>query len=395
MQQGECQMKGFMRQRGESWELRVFLGYDPVSGKQRYATRSVRGGKREAQRVLAEMVTEAERGLSTRTPATVGELIEAWFEFATPDFSPKTVKETRGYIDRSLMPTLGARPLARLKPAELDAFYRKLQVSGGSGGRPLAPATVRRIHGILRRALGQGLKWGWIGVNPAAATTPPRVPVSEIKPPDRADLARVLRRAGEESPDLACFLMLAAATGARRSELVALRWTDLDIANATVSIARGVVFGPNGLVEKDTKTHSARRVSLDPRTTQIVTDHHQRMKDRAATCRLVLPSDAFVFSHATDGSAPWFPDSVSRSFKRLCDIEGMPGVRLHDLRHFVATQLLSAGVDVRTVAGRLGHRNASTTLNVYAHFLEQSDREAADIIGNVLALEDDGERQVQ
>ena len=132
-------MKGFMRQRGESWELRVFLGYDPVSGKQRYATRSVRGGKREAQRVLAEMVTEAERGLATRTTATVGELIEAWFEFATPDFSPKTVKETRGYIDRSLMPTLGARPLARLKPAALDAFYRKLQVSGGSGGRPLAP----------------------------------------------------------------------------------------------------------------------------------------------------------------------------------------------------------------------------------------------------------------
>ena len=204
----------------------------------------------------------------------------------------------------------------------------------------------------------------------------------------------MLHRAGEESPDSACFLMLAAATGARRSELVALRWTDVDIANATVSIARGVVFGPNGLVEKDTKTHSARRVSLDPRTTQIVTDHHQRMKDRAATCRIVLPGDAFVFSNAADGSGPWFPDSVSRSFKRLCDKEGMPGVRLHDLRHFVATQLLSAGVDVRTVAGRLGHRNASTTLNVYAHFLEQSDREAADIIGNVLALEDD-DRKVQ
>jgi integrase len=373
-----------MRKRGESWELRVFLGYDPVTGKQRYTTRTVRTGKREAQRALAEMVVEAERGMTARTTATVGQLLETWFEFAAPDFSPKTVKETRGYIDRSLMPALGSKSLAKLKPAELDAFYRRLLASGGSGGRPLAPGTVRRIHGILRRALNQGVKWGWIGINPAAATTPPRVPVSDIKPPAREDLARVLRRAGEESPDLACYLMLAAATGARRSELIALRWTDVDLDTSTVSIERGIVLGPDGLVEKGTKTHSARRVSLDAGTVGAVADHRERMRDRAAMCRVVPAANAFVFSNAADGSEPWFPDSVSRSFKRLCEKEGMSGVRLHDLRHFVATELLSAGVDVRTVAGRLGHRNAATTLNVYAHFVEQSDREAADIIGDVM-----------
>ena len=95
------------------------------------------------------------------------------------------------------------------------------------------------------------------------------------------------------------------------------------------------------------------------------------------------------FSTAVDGSVPWYPDSVSRSFKRLCEQEGRSNVRLHDLRHFVASQLLGAGVDVRTVAGRLGHRNASTTLNVYAHFLEQSDRAAADVMGRLIV--DDGD----
>jgi len=80
-------MKGFMSQRGASWDLRVYLGRDPLTGKKRYATRTVRGGKREAQTALAEMVTEAERGLTVRTTATVGELLEAWFEFAAPDFS--------------------------------------------------------------------------------------------------------------------------------------------------------------------------------------------------------------------------------------------------------------------------------------------------------------------
>ena len=89
-----------------------------------------------------------------RRNATVGELLEAWFEMAALDFSPSTVKETRGFIDRNLLPTLGAVPLTKLRASELDAFYRRLQASGGSGGRPLSPATVRRIHGILRRALG-------------------------------------------------------------------------------------------------------------------------------------------------------------------------------------------------------------------------------------------------
>ena len=128
-------MKGFIRPRGDAWELRVFLGTDPVTNKKRYASKTVHGGKRDAQRSLNEMITQAERGLSAPTTATVGELIERWFEFAAQDFSPSTVKETRGFIDRNLLPTLGAVPLGRLKASDLDRFYRKLSASLGSGGR--------------------------------------------------------------------------------------------------------------------------------------------------------------------------------------------------------------------------------------------------------------------
>ena len=97
-------MKGFIRKRGDAWELRVFLGYDPVTAKQRYSYRTVRGGKREAQRTLAEMISEADRGLVVRTNATVADLLEAWFEMSAPDFSPKTAMETRGLLDRVLLP---------------------------------------------------------------------------------------------------------------------------------------------------------------------------------------------------------------------------------------------------------------------------------------------------
>ncbi len=184
---------------------------------------------------------------------------------------------------------------------------------------------------------------------------------------------------------MSCYILLAAATGARRSELVALRWSDVDLADSTIEISRAIVIGNDGLVEKDTKTHSSRRVSLDAQSAAVVAAHHEQMKTRATECGVSLAADSFVFSNAPDGAVSWFPASVSRSFKRLCAREGITEVRLHDLRHFVATQLLGAGIDVRTVAGRLGHRNASTTLNVYAHFLEQSDRAAADVIGNVIA----------
>jgi integrase len=136
-------------------------------------------------------------------------------------------------------------------------------------------------------------------------------------------------------------------------------------------------------VEKDTKTHASRRVSLDGTTIDALRAHRERASERATICGIKLPAGAFVFSPEVDGSVSWHPDSASRSFTRLCRRAGIKGVRLHDLRHYVATRLLSSGVDVRTVAGRLGHRNAATTLNVYSHFLVEADREAADVLGKL------------
>ena len=119
-------------------------GRRPGEWQQRYATKSVRGGKREAQR---EVVVEAERGLSARTNATVGELLDRWLELARVDFSPKTTRETAGYIVRNLRPALGDVRLNKLTAASLDRYYRKLLTDGGKNGRPLAPGTIRRIHG--------------------------------------------------------------------------------------------------------------------------------------------------------------------------------------------------------------------------------------------------------
>jgi integrase len=107
------------------------------------------------------------------------------------------------------------------------------------------------------------------------------------------------------------------------------------------------------------------------------------MAERARAASTLITSESFVFSHAIDGSSPWHPDSTSRAFRNICKQAGVTGIRLHDLRHYVATRLLAAGVDVRTVAGRLGHRNPSTTLNVYSHFVPETDQEAAETLGRI------------
>lgn len=363
-------MKGFMRRRGDAWELRVYLGADAVTGKQRYASRTVRGGKREAERELAKMIVAAEGGQVARTTTTVGELLDAWLEQAARDFSPKTVLESRGFIERTIKPALGQMPLSKLRTADIDRFYVRLQApGGGKSGDALAPGTIRRIHGILRRALEQGVRWGWLGVNPALRSSPPRVPAPALAPPAPEAVARLFALARQRDPELAVFVMLAAGTGARRGELVALRWTDVDLDAGTLTIGRGLVIGPEGLVEKGTKTHAVRRISLDPTTIAELGSQRDRARARAELCGLTVLDDGFVFSSDVVGSQPWRPDSTTRAFRQLCRAAGITGVRLHDLRHYVATRLLAAGVDVRTVAGRLGHRNAATTLNVYAHFL--------------------------
>jgi integrase len=156
------------------------------------------------------------------------------------------------------------------------------------------------------------------------------------------------------------------------------------LSASTVTIRRSVASVAGGTVVKETKTHAARRIAIDAETLQTLARHRERMQKLAATCALDFDPHGFVFTSSADGSEPLHPDTITGGFQRLCQRAGLSGIRLHDLRHLHATQLLAAGVPVRTVSGRLGHANAATTLNVYAHFLEASDREAADVIAGLL-----------
>ena len=309
----------------------------------------------------------------------MGELLEAWLDQVSDELSPKTVHEYRRLIQVRIRPGLGERPVKRLDASEVDQFYRALQRQAG-----LAPGSVRHIHAILSKAFAQAVRWGWLNESPISRTSPPAVRRSTVKPPDPDDVVRILEEAASYDPDLGMLLLVGAVTGARRGELCALRWADLDLVTGSVLIHRALIDVGGRVGEKDTKTHAARRLRLDPATVEALTVYRAATEERAAALGTALTPDAFAFSHTADGSMPIRPDKVTGSFRRMADRLDLTHVRLHDLRHFAATRMLAAGVPVRTVSGRLGHADASTTLGVYAHFVDASDQDAAAVMGRLV-----------
>ena len=311
-------MRGHMRQRGDAWELRAYVGKDPVTGREKYKTLTFRGGKRAAEAELARFVTEVSGGGHGAGDTTLAELIQRWLELVQDDLSPSTVRGYERIIRCYINPAVGKVHLNKLRTDQLDRFYAHLRESGGADGSPLSPATVRQTHAVIRRALNQAHRWGWIASNPAALATPPRVRTRPVSPPDPSQVLELIDEAERLDPDMACFLLLAATTGARRGELCALRWSDIDLDLGTAVIARSLVEGQGSeLLEKDTKTHASRRVALDDASIRELLRHHEQCRQRAAACRSAPRKSAHVFSLDPDGRRPWVPNEVTKRFIRI------------------------------------------------------------------------------
>jgi integrase len=373
-----------MRQRGEdAWELRVYQGIDPDTRRQRWLTKTVHGSDRFARRQLEELVAEA--SWARIRAGTLTDLLDQWLEAASPGWSASTVSNTRSIVECHLKPHLGHLDLAKLTTADIDDFYAHLLRSGGRDDRPLAAGTVARVHAVLHRALAQALRWDWIWLNPASNASPPRVAPAEVRPPSPGQVVILLEWAKREDPPLHCYLRLAASTGARRSQLLALRWGDVDEERAAIAFTRALIEGPDGPELRPTKTNRTYRVELDAETFDVLMAHRSRAETLAGDAGAELTVGAFVFSSRHDSARPWLPNWLTKRFIAARRAAGLPHFRLHDLRHFMATEMLAAGVPIATVSQRLSHARASTTLNVYAHSVPGGDRKAAETLAVILA----------
>src|SRR5690349_20549295 len=187
-----------MRQRSPAvWELVVSVGRDPLNGRWRYKSRTVRGTKREAQRALAALVHDVGAGTVRPNDVTVSETLERWLEIAGGYMSPTTLREYRRLIARRISPALGHVSIAKLTTAQIDAFYLAL-----SQHAELSPSSVRQMHSVLRRGLRQAVRWRWIVSNPAVNATLPRRHRSELSPPTPSTIRLLLQAAAKHDPSL-------------------------------------------------------------------------------------------------------------------------------------------------------------------------------------------------
>ncbi|MGE0729145.1 MAG: tyrosine-type recombinase/integrase [Acidimicrobiia bacterium] len=372
-------MKGSKRRgrRPGTWELRLDAGIDPLTGRRLQRSITFHGTAREADLRLAELSVEKSQGRISGGSRTVAEVLEAGLDQAQAEGLERTT--LRGYrrvAECQIAPALGAKRVSRLTVEEIDRFYRALAKKGYSH------STIHQTHIVLRRVLDTAVRWGWISHNPARDARPPRVARAQPKPVPVEVIPVLVAEAARSNPDLAACIALAADTGARRGELCALRWASVDLDAGKVRFERSI--GEDGAAyEKDTKNHQHRLVTLSPQATEMLRQHRALVVARALAAGTGLVEEAFVFSGAPDGSVHWWPSNLNGSFRRLRQRAGLPDwVKLHGLRHTQVTELLDAGVPVRTVSGRVGHLNPSTTTNIYSHWVPESDERAADVVAS-------------
>jgi len=329
----------------------------------------VKGSKRDAATALAalrEVTGPADGG------RTMGTLLDEWLKASEGRVAPSTLKRYRHVVDSAVRPALGRLRLAAVDARTLDAFVASVGAERGS-------TAARSAYDIVGIALRQGVRWGWLTSDALDRRTPPAAIRRDISPPAVDTVARLIEACGADA-DFALYVGLAAVTGARRGELCGLRWGD--VVGRELTIARSIATLDGGeLFVKAPKSGRRRRITLAPAWAEALERHREVVRARARACGVRWNDDLYVFSMSGDHVAPMRPDYASHRFNAVMRTAGVAGVRLHDLRHFSVTQLLSAGVDVRTIAERHGHERPDVTLRVYASFVRARDTEAADILG--------------
>lgn len=380
--------RGHLQQRSPgSWTVWVSAGVDPATGKRRRMATTVRGTKRDAERKLTEMLATLDKGTYLKpTKITVADFLRQWLDsYVAANLRARTWEGYRLIVERRLIPGLGAIPLADLRPSHIQDFYAKALSGPRLDGRPgkVSARTILGHHRVLKEALSHAVKWELCVRNAADAVEPPRAVAVEMKTLDEEGIERFLEVV--RPTQYYSLFLLDFHTGLRRSELLALRWRDLDLNLATLSVTRGLHRLRDGrlIFEAPKSKRGKRQVALGPTAVLALRAHRDRREADLAVLGAAWDEDAPVFPRP-DGS-PLFPDTISHVFIKFLRKAGLEGVRLHDVRHSHATLLLKQGVHPRVAMERLGHATVATTIDLYSHTVPGLQEAAALSVDKALA----------
>jgi integrase len=364
--------RGSITQRGDSFRVRV--DYYDLKGLRRQVSGTA-PSFRKAELLSTKLQAEVDRGAFLKSSKIkVEAFLNQWLEgYVKSTVGDKTL-ELYSYLSKKhLIPALGNIPMANLRPQHIQALYSEKLKQG------LAPRTVQLIHVCLHKALSNAIKTGLLKYNPMEGVESPKVERHAMKTMTEDNITLFLNKARETEYYALFFTYL--FTGLRRGEALSLRWSDINIPGAQLSVSRTMQFLNNEITFKQPKTASSyRQIALSPNTCVVLKVHREEQdaarKDRKDRGFPPAIDNDLVFCHA-DGS-PYLPRTISHCWFKLIHRCGLDGIRLHDARHSHATLMLKNGTSPKVIQERLGHSSFSTTMNLYAHVSPGMQKQAVD-----------------
>jgi integrase len=334
-------VKGHIRERSPGHWAIVIEMRAPETGRRKRKWHSFSGTKREAQIECARLISQMKVGAYIEpSKTTLAQFLDRWLDDVRSRITPKTHERYAQICRKNIGPLLGAVVLARLKPEQISEAYAKALATGrrrGNGG--LAPRTVRQMHAILKSALSQAVKWEILVRSPAAAVRGPKVgraPMQTYDLEQTAELIEAARGRGIFVPTL-----LAVLGGLRRGEIAALRWREVDLTAARLSVIRSAEQTRAGVRYKEPKSGQGRTIALSNTLVSELRAHRLAQAEEFLRFGKRLSDDDFVVTQA-DGS-PLRPHSLGQEWVRfLARTCALPRIRFHDLRHAHATHSLRA-----------------------------------------------------
>jgi len=393
-------MRGSIVKRSRwSWALVVDQGRDPVTKKRKQKwvkftpahDQNQREATKAAETELARLLHQLDAGTFVdAAKTTLVEYLCDWHgKVVAPLKRASTARVYLSLIERHIgKAPVGAIPLQKVRPSDLEAFYRSVKLS---------PSSIGVLHAVIHRALRTAVRDKLLVANPATAVEDRPRSGKDVGQIARAhcwsaDEARRVLAAAHDDPQLSAFVALALDSGGRKSELLGLAWDHVDLDAATITIARQLVSGGDKPTFGPTKTGRSRVVSLTSETVTRLRAHRKHQRVLLMANRTSYQDHGLVFAmEPADLQTPTAklgqpcPALVDRCFRKLIKAAGVKPIKFHGCRHTSATLLLGAGVPVQVVAQRLGHASVTMTLNVYAHALPDMQKDAAAKLGAVLA----------
>jgi len=381
-------MTGSLQKKNNTYYAVVRIPDGSGKTKQKWINTGIKitgNNKREANKRLREIIVELEeQKIVCSSDTDLVDWIEKWLEQKKFEIRLNTWEAYQLYVDKHIKPHFSPLKLtlSTVAPQHIQDFYTKKMDEG------LNPNSIKRYSAVLNGALREALKKNLIPYNPMERTTRPAMRKFEGKA-YTPDLAQKLLSVIADEP-MESVIRLALFYGLRRSEVLGLRWQDVNLEEGTMRICNTVIKFNTQIEHEQTKSSASRRTLY---LTPEIKEYLCTLKRRQAENRKLMGRSYTKSDHVctwADGRS-FSPNYISQRFKRILEIHGLPHIRFHELRHTAGSMLMERGMMVMQVAQFLGHEKVATTLDIYGHLSLEGKKETSKVMAEILKFPDDAE----